>query len=48
MDSPSHKIEIDFPAPLPITEAELALIEMHFGAAIAALADETPNDAHPS
>lgn len=38
MDEPCpRKIEIDFPNPLPIGEEELALIEAHMGALVAAM-----------
>jgi hypothetical protein len=32
-----YRVEIDFREPLPITDAELALIEAHMGAIIAAM-----------
>ena len=32
-----YRVEIDFAEPLPITDAELALIEAHMGAIIAAM-----------
>ena len=34
-----YRIEIDFAEPLPITDAELALIEVHMGAIIAAMTE---------
>ena len=34
-----YRIEIDFAEPLPITDAELALIEAHMGAIIAAMTE---------
>ena len=33
------RIEVDFREPLPITDAELALIEAHMGAIIAAMTE---------
>ena len=41
----SYRVEIDFAEPLPITEAELALIESHMGAIIAAMTEtDLPED----
>ena len=34
-----YRVEIDFAEPLPITDAELALIEAHMGAIIAAMTE---------
>ena len=34
-----YRIEIDFAEPLPVTDAELALIEAHMGAIIAAMTE---------
>ena len=34
-----YRVEIDFAQPLPITDAELALIEVHMGAIIAAMTE---------
>ena len=34
-----YRVEIDFAEPLPITDAELALIEVHMGAIIAAMTE---------
>ena len=34
-----YRIEIDFAEPLPITDAELALIEAHMGAIIAVMTE---------
>ena len=34
-----YRIEIDFDKPLPITDAELALIEVQMGAIIAAMTE---------
>ena len=34
-----YRVEIDFAEPLPITDAELALIEVHMGAMIAAMTE---------
>ena len=43
MDEPCpQRIEIDFPDPLPISEDELALIEAHMGAIIAAMIELAP------
>ena len=45
MDEPCpRKIEIAFPDPLPIGEEELALIEAHMGAIIAAMIELDPAD----
>ncbi len=40
MDKLARTLDLDFPSPLPISEAELALIECHFAAEIAALVAE--------
>ncbi len=37
MDSPPRTVEIDLPDPLPVLDAELALIEAHFAQLIAAM-----------
>ena len=43
MDEPNPKrILVDFPDPLPIGEDELALIEAHMGAIIAAMLELDP------
>ena len=41
MDRTTHpyRVEIDFAEPLPITDDELALIEAHMGAMIAAMTE---------
>ena len=40
-----YRIEIDLAEPLPITDAELALIEAHMGAIIAAMTEtDLPED----
>ena len=40
-----YRVEIDFAEPLPITDAELALIEAHMGAIIAAMTEtDLPED----
>jgi hypothetical protein len=40
-----YRVEIDFAEPLPITGAELALIEAHMGAIIAAMTEtDLPED----
>lgn len=45
MDEPCQwKIEVNFPEPLPISEEELALIEAHMGAIIAAMLELDPAD----
>ena len=45
MDEPlPWRILIDFPDPLPISEDELALIEAHMGAIIAAMIELDPAD----
>ena len=47
MDKPTlpYRIEVDFAEPLPITDAELALLEAHMGAIIAAMTEtDLPED----
>lgn len=39
MNSPSRRVEIDLPDPLPILDGELALIEAHFAELIAAMVE---------
>ena len=40
-----YRVKIDFAEPLPITDAELALIEAHMGAIIAAMTEtDLPRD----
>ena len=40
-----YRVEIDLAEPLPITDAELALIEAHMGAIIAAMTEtDLPED----
>ena len=45
MDEPCpQQIEVNFPVSLPISEDELALIEAHMGAIIAAMIELDPAD----
>jgi hypothetical protein len=45
VDKTTYRVQIDLVAPLPITDEELALIEAHMGAIIAAMTEtDLPED----